>query len=150
MTENKYLSWDEYFMKLAELSAQRSKDPKTKVGATIIDPRTKHILGIGYNGLPLGMDDSTFNWAEVDGFDKNPYVVHAEANAILNSNENIEGSTIYVTMFPCPECAKLMAQKRVSAVVFKEEKFRLKDSGRISEKILNSAGIKIIKYLGEN
>ena len=110
------ISWDEYFMGVALLSSQRSKDPHTKVGACIVN-EDKRIVGIGYNGMPYGCDDKVYPWdndKKADSLDtKYPYVVHAEPNAILNSTSNLKGSTLYVTLFPCNECAKLVIQSGI-------------------------------------
>lgn len=149
MKRENYLSWKAYFMGIAELSAQRSKDPKTQVGSCIINPDNKHILSIGYNGLPHGFNDDEFDWnSNKEDFlaNKNSYVVHAEANAILNSTTNLEGSHIYVTMFPCNECAKLIAQSRIKKVIYKDDKFLHKDQGKVSLKIFEKAGIEIEKF----
>jgi len=105
-----YIDWDTYFMGVALLSAQRSKDPNTQVGACIVD-ENKHIVGTGYNGFPKGCSDEELPWAnnaENPNDNKYPYVVHAEANAILNSTKQLKGATLYVVMFPCNECAKLI------------------------------------------
>ena len=105
-----YLSWDEYFMGIAKLSALRSKDPSTQVGACIVSDDNR-ILSIGYNGAPNGFNDDSFPWdREGNALDtKYLYVCHAELNAILNFRGNkrdLEGSKIYVALFPCNECAK--------------------------------------------
>ena len=98
-----YISWDEYFMGVAKLSSMRSKDPSTQVGACIVDPKSKKILSIGYNGFPNGCDDNVFPWGKTDANQLNNkylYVVHSEANAILNTNNTtIRGCTMYVTLF---------------------------------------------------
>jgi len=151
MKRKDYLKWDEYFMGVAELSAQRSKDPNTQVGACIVDPKNNHILSIGYNGLPKGFSDDDFAWEKSEDFinDKLSYIVHAEANAILNSSSNLEGSEIYVTMFPCNECAKLLSQSGIKKVIYRDEKFLLKKQGPVSMKIFEKAGIEFVKYKGE-
>lgn len=119
------LSTDDYFMTLAVLTAMRSKDPHRQVGAVIVD-RTSRIQGVGYNGFPRGCNDGRFPWARtsLDGnvlHTKYPYVMHAEANAILNKNaESLEGSTLYVTVFPCNECAKTIVQAGIRNVVVLE------------------------------
>ena len=98
------LSWDEYFMGLAHLSALRSKDPNTQVGAAIVDENHR-VVSVGYNGFPKGCSDDVFPW-ERDGealHTKYFYVVHAELNAILNSPRSVAGCTIYVSLFPCNE-----------------------------------------------
>lgn len=110
----KVISWDEYFMGVAALSALRSKDPKRQVGACIINT-DKRIVGIGYNGMPRGLADSADVWAEDT---KLLYVVHAEANAILNSTVSLKDATLYVTKFPCNECAKLIIQSGIKEVVY--------------------------------
>jgi len=122
-----YLEWDDYFMAVAFLSAERSKDPNKQVGACIVN-EDRVILGIGYNGFPRGCADSQLPWAKqsADGNPlgtKYPYVVHAEANALLNKNAvSVQGAKVYVTMFPCNECAKLLIQAGIKEVVYHEGK----------------------------
>lgn len=151
MKREDYIGWEEYFMGVAELSARRSKDPKTQVGACIINPDNKHILSIGYNGLPRGMNDDNISWEDESDFLKNKhtYVVHAEANAILNANTNIEGSSMYITMFPCNECAKLIVQSGVKELFYKDDKFLYKPQGIASKHILTQGGVIIKKYKEE-
>jgi dCMP deaminase len=138
-----YLTWDEYFMGVALLSAQRSKDPSTRVGACIINER-KRIVGIGYNGLPIGCSDDAFPWdREGDFLDtKYPYVCHAELNAILNAiSTDLAGCAIYTTLFPCNECAKVVIQSGITEVVFLEDKYRASDSVKASRRMFDSAGV---------
>ena len=122
-----YLSWDDYFMSLAFLSALRSKDPNKQVGAVITGP-DRVILGIGYNGFPRGCSDHALSWAKKsdDGSPlgtKYPYVCHAEMNAIMNKNAvSLKGASIYVTMFPCNNCAKLLIQAGIKEVIYFEDK----------------------------
>ena len=129
-----YLSWDDYFMALAFLSAQRSKDPNKQVGACIVSP-DRIILGIGYNGFPRGCADSKLPWAKKAASGgalatKYPYVCHAEMNAVLNKNAaSVAGATLYVTMFPCNECSKLLIQAGIGEVVFYEDKQADADGG---------------------
>jgi dCMP deaminase len=148
MKRENYITWDEYFMRIAETSAQRSKDPKTQVGACIVNPDNKHILSIGYNGLPRGFSDDDISWEESEDFmlDKHTYVVHAEANAILNAHQELGGSTLYVSMFPCNECAKLIAQSGIRKVVYSDDKYRHKKKGQASQVILERAGIEVTQY----
>jgi len=143
MKRNNYISWDEYFMGVANLSAKRSKDENSQVGACIVNQRNR-IIGIGYNGLPYGCDDDEFPWIRNGDFleTKYAYVVHAEANAILNSSNDLEGSRIYVTLFPCNECAKLIIQSGIKEVIFLEDKYHDDDIFIASRKLLNAAGIK--------
>ena len=125
--ERSYLSWDDYFMAVAFLSAQRSKDPNKQVGACIVDQKNV-MCGIGYNGFPRGCPDSKLPWAKRSKSGnsletKYPYVCHAEMNAILNKNgASVAGARVYVTMFPCNECAKLMIQAGISEIIFHEDK----------------------------
>ncbi len=138
---NNILTWDEYFMGIAKLSALRSKDPSTKVGACIIN-ESNRIVGIGYNGFPSGCDDSEFPWDRDKGFlgSKYAYVVHAEVNAILNSKQNLDNCILYVSLFPCNECAKMIIQSGIKKVVFEED--RPKEQWDIaSKKLFNAAGV---------
>jgi dCMP deaminase len=122
-----YLPWDDYFMSVAFLSAQRSKDPNKQVGAVIVGPG-KIICGVGYNGFPRGCGDNELPWAKKsrdnDPMDtKYAYVCHAEMNAIMNKNaQNLDGASLYVTMYPCNECAKLVIQSGIKEVVYFEGK----------------------------
>ena len=119
-----YISWDEYFMGIAVLSAMRSKDPSTQVGACIVDER-KRIVSMGYNGFPEGISDDDFPWDrdKPDPLDnKYMYVVHAELNAILNAKADLKGCTIYASLFPCNECAKAIIQSGIRRVVYQAEK----------------------------
>lgn len=139
-----HISWDEYFMGVALLSAKRSKDPNTQVGACIVN-QEKRIVGIGYNGFPYGCNDAIFPWgndkdsAELDT--KYPYVVHAEPNAILNSTTKLTGSTIYVTLFPCNECAKLIIQSGIKKIIYMDDKYRNLPSDIASKRMLDAAGV---------
>ena len=151
MKRDDYISWNEYFMGIAELSAKRSKDPKTQVGACIVDLDSKHVLSIGYNGLPFGFSDDDFEWQKSKEFldNKHTYIVHAEANAILNANQNLEKSIAYVTMFPCNECAKLMVQTGIKEIIFDDDKFLHKEQGQAALEIFKKADIKVFQYKKE-
>jgi dCMP deaminase len=141
------LNWDEYFIGIAALAALRSKDPNSQVGAVIVTPENK-VVGMGYNGFVTGIDESAFSWKREGEWleTKYPYVVHAEANAILNSTtSNLEGCRIYVTLFPCNECAKQIAQKKIKEIVYLEDKYPDSPAGIASRKILKAAGIKTRK-----
>lgn len=136
------LSWDQYFMGLAHLSAKRSKDPSTQVGATIVDSQKK-IVGIGYNGFPSGVSDDEMPWSRDGEFleTKYPYVVHAELNAILNATTKLHGCTIYVSLFPCHECAKAIIQSGIKEIVYECDKYATTDSVVASKRMLNQAGV---------
>ena len=143
-----YLSWEEYFMAIAKLSAMRSKDPSTQVGACIVS-NDNRILSIGYNGAPNGFDDDKFPWSR-EGTNletKYPYVCHAELNAILNSNANsVRDCTIYVSLFPCNECAKAIIQSGIKEVVYMDDKYFNSDNVIASKRMLSSAGVKTRQY----
>lgn len=140
-----YLSWDEYFMALAKLSAMRSKDPSTQVGACIVAADNR-ILSIGYNGAPNGFDDQTFPWERIGTVlnTKYFYVCHAEMNAILNyrgSRKELEGSKIYVDLFPCNECAKLIIQAGISEVIYLSDKYAETDVVIASKMLFDTCGV---------
>ena len=139
------ISWDEFFMRVAVAAKLRSKDPKTQVGACIAD-KDHRILSVGYNGTPAGIDDDEFPWESTGEplTDKHNYVIHAEANAILNyrgSNKDLVGATIYVTLFPCHECAKTLVQAGIGEVVYLDDKYLSTEDGLISRNILDRCGI---------
>lgn len=150
-----HITWDEYFMGVALLSAKRSKDPNTQVGACIINSK-KRIIGIGYNGFPMGCDDNVFPWeskSESELDTKYPYVVHAEANAILNSSAPLEGSTVYVSLFPCNDCAKLIIQSGIKKIIYMDDKYKDQDNNIAARRMLDAAGVKyekMDKYLEVN
>lgn len=138
-----YISWDEYFMGVALLSARRSKDPNTQVGACIVNAKNK-IVGAGYNGLPMGCDDDVFPWAKQGEFleTKYPYVCHAELNAILNNiGMDLQGCKIYTALFPCNECAKAIIQSGITEVIFLSDKYDGSETSQASKKMLDSAGV---------
>lgn len=146
-----YISWDEYFMGVAALSGMRSKDPNTQVGACIVSEDNK-ILSMGYNGFPRGCSDDDFPWGKQleteDPYNaKYLYVTHSELNAILNyRGGSLEGSKLYVTLFPCNECAKAIIQAGIKTVVYKEDKYQDSPSVRASKRMLNAAGVRYYQY----
>lgn len=147
-----YIGWDAYFMGVAELSAKRSKDPNTQVGACIVS-KDKKILSVGYNGAPNGYNDEILPWDREGSFidTKYAYVCHAELNAILNNKgSNLEGSTLYVDLFPCNECAKAIIQCGIKEIVYKSEKYKGSDNNLVSRKLLDECNIKYRKYEKEN
>ena len=146
MKREHVLSWDEYFMGLAHLSALRSKDPSTQVGAVIVDQEHK-VVGIGYNGLPIGCSDDEFPWDREGGMleTKYAFVVHAELNAILNSTRNLHGCTLYVSLFPCNECAKAIIQSGIRKIVYEDDKYATADNVIASKKMLNAAGVELVR-----
>lgn len=148
MKREDYISWDEYFMSVAILSGHRSKDPSTQVGACIVSEDNK-ILSMGYNGLPRGCNDDEFPWArEGDDLDtKYPYVVHSELNAILNyRGGSLDGAKIYVSLFPCNECAKAIIQSGIRTVVYDSDKYHDTPSMQASRRMLDAAGVRYYQY----
>jgi dCMP deaminase len=138
-----YISWDEYFMGVALLSACRSKDPNTQVGACIVNDKNK-IVGAGYNGLPIGCSDDDFPWAKQGEFldTKYPYICHAELNAILNNiGMDLKGCKIYTALFPCNECTKAIIQSGISEVIYLSDKYEGTDVFKASKIMLDKAGI---------
>lgn len=148
-----YISWDEFFMGVAELSAKRSKDPSTQVGACIVDKENK-IVGVGYNGFPRLAEgnnaDELLPWAKTGSSvleTKYIYVCHAELNAICNKNTaSINGCKMFVTLFPCNECTKLMIQSGIKEVIYKDDKYHDSEETIASRKMLDLANIKYIQY----
>lgn len=142
-----YISWDDYFMSIAGVAAMRSKDPSSQVGACIVNKKNR-LVGVGYNGFPSGISDSSLPWAEESEHGelhtKYPYVVPAQINAILNKNaESCSGCTLYCTMFPCNECAKVMIQSGITCVVYLSDKYRDTTSAQASRKMLSYAGVEM-------
>lgn len=140
-----YINWDEYFMAIAVLSAKRSKDPSTQVGACIVDENNR-ILSIGYNGTPNNFDDDIFPWdREGKPLDtKYLYVVHAERNAILNyrgSKKDLENAKVYVDLFPCNECAKEIIQSGIKEVIYLKDKYKDTDEVIASKKLFDTCGV---------
>ncbi len=146
-----YISWDDYFMGIALLSAQRSKDPSTQVGACIIN-KENHIVGVGYNGFPNGCSDDNLPWDREGDFaeTKYPYVVHAEVNAILNNTStSLQGCRIFVALFPCNECAKVIIQSGIKEVIYLSNKYVHTDSIKVSQKLFKDAKIKTRQLVPE-
>ena len=147
MKRNDYLSWEEYFMGLAILSAERSKDPSSQVGACIVDMDNK-IISVGYNGAPLGYDDDKdMTWEREGSFldTKYAYVCHSELNAILNSDVPVKDCKLYVTLFPCNECAKAIIQAGIKEVKYLSDEDIGKTSYTAAKYMLNSTGVETIR-----
>ena len=143
-----YLSWDEYFMGVAMMSGMRSKDPNSQVGACIVSEDNK-ILSMGYNGFPKGCSDDEFPWArEGDSLHtKYFYVTHSELNAILNyRGGSLEGAKLYVSLFPCNECAKAIIQSGIKEVIYDSNKDEGTAAVMASLKMFDSAGVNYHKY----
>lgn len=143
-----YISWDEYFMGVATLSGMRSKDPNTQVGACIVSEEHK-ILSMGYNGFPTGCSDDDFPWAREGEPLENKYfyTTHSELNAILNyRGGSLEGATMYVTLFPCNECAKAIIQSGIREIIYECDKYADTPAVRASKRMLDAAGVTYRKY----
>lgn len=152
MKREDYISWDEYFMGIAMLSAERSKDPSTQVGACIVSEDNR-ILSMGYNGAPRGLsdDDELMSWESEGEFlkKKNTFVCHSELNAILNYRGNLKGAKIYVRLFPCNECAKAIIQAGIKEVIYKDE-YKQNDSAIASRGMFDACGVTYRKYVKTN
>ena len=123
-----YISWDEYFMGVADLSGRRSKDPNTQVGACIVSDDNK-ILSMGYNGFPRGCSDDEFPWGKEE-----------------ETTDPYSAKYLYVTLFPCNECAKAIIQAGIKTIVYKEDKYPDSPSVRASKRMLNAAGVRYYQY----
>lgn len=146
MKRTDYISWENYFMGLAILSARRSKDPKTQVGACIVNDDNK-IISVGYNGAPTGFNDNNIPW-ETDK--KHKYICHAELNAVLNAELSVKNCRMYVTLFPCNECAKMIIQAGIKEVIYLSDKFSGRDDNLIAKEMFDTCDIKYKKYEEEN
>ncbi len=148
MKREDYISWAEYFMAIASLSAQRSKDGSTQVGACIVS-REHKILSLGYNGMPIGCRDDDMPWArEGEALDtKYMYVCHAELNAILNhGGGSLKDAVLYTTLFPCNECAKAIIQSGIAEVVYQSDKYAESDQTVASKRMFDMVGVKYTPY----
>ncbi len=152
MKRKNYLSWEEYFMGLAILSAERSKDPSTQVGACIVDKDNK-IVSVGYNGAPIGYDDDKdMPWEREGSFlnTKYAYVCHSELNAILNSKIKVDGCKLFVTLFPCNECAKVIIQSGIKEFIYLSDKYNGTDENLAAKKMFDVCGVKYREYKKKN
>ncbi|PPE05462.1 deoxycytidylate deaminase [Williamsoniiplasma lucivorax] len=155
MKRKEYLDWKTYFMTVAKASAMRSKDPSTQVGAVVVN-RLQQIVSTGYNGFPRGISDDDFPWEREGDFvnTKYPYVAHAELNAVVASRTDLTGCELYVTLFPCNECAKILIQAGISKIYFMDNKYdnepnviaskRMLDAAQISYELLPDLKIEIL------
>lgn len=144
-----YLSWDEYFMAVALLSGQRSKDPNTQVGACVANTQNK-IVGVGYNGFPWGCSDDELPWAREGSLldTKYPYVCHAELNAVLNSiSRDLSGCRIYVALFPCNECTKVIIQSGIREIIYLSDKYGDTDTIRAAKIMLDKSNTSYRRFI---
>lgn len=142
-----YFSWDETFMQMCKVIAQRSKDPSTQTGACIVNDKNI-IISFGYNGFPRGCGDDKLSWAREGEFcdTKYPFVVHSEENAVLNANASTEEAKIYCTLFPCNECVKVIIQKGIREIIYESDKYHDNKEWVAARKMLDLAGVKYRQY----
>ena len=146
-----YINWDQYFMGVALLAAQRSKDPGSQVGACIVNGDNR-ILSVGYNGMPTGCEDDEMPWSREGGFleSKYAFVCHAELNAILNNGGgSLKGARLYATLFPCNECAKAIIQSGIREVIYLSDKYADTDAVIASKRMFRMAGVALRQYRPE-
>jgi dCMP deaminase len=141
------ISWDECWMRMAHLIAERSKDPSTQAGAVVVN---KHniVIGVGYNGWPRGIEAEDLPWEREGDFEdtKYAYVCHAEENAIYNANNSTENCKIYCTLFPCNECAKTIIQNGIKEVVYESDKYADTPGVRASKRMFKLAVVSFRNY----
>lgn len=146
------ISWDECFMRIAHVIAERSKDPSTQVGA-VLTTKDNIVVGLGYNGFPRGIDDDMLPWERDNTLPlhetKYAYICHAEENAVYNSNNITKGTKIYCTLFPCNECAKTLIQNGIEEIIYEGDKYNETPACIASFKMFNAAGIKVRQYICE-
>lgn len=136
------INWDDYFMSIAYISSLRSKDPRTRVGACIVN-RNNRIISTGYNGMPNGCEDNKMPWNLGEGLEnKHLYVVHAELNALLHAKIDLTGCILYTTLFPCNECAKAIVQSGISEIVYLSDKYKDREQFMASKYIFNTVMVK--------
>lgn len=142
-----YISWDECFMRMAHVIAERSKDPSTQAGAVIADEHNV-VKGLGYNGFPRGVDNGDFPWERTGDFldTKYAYVCHGEENAIYNANGSVRGAKIYCTLFPCNECAKSIIQNGITEVVFESDKYHEVPAFVAARRMFDAAGVQCRQF----
>ena len=148
MKRKDYISWYDYFMGVSYLSGMRSKDPNTQVGACIVSEDNK-ILSMGYNGFPTGCHDEDFPWEREGEFTevKYAYVTHSELNAILNyRGGSLKGAKLYVSLFPCNECAKAIIQSGITTVIYADDKYSGTPSDLAAKRMFDAAGVSYYQY----
>ena len=146
-----YFSWDETFMQICRVIAQRSKDPNTQTGACIVN-NDNIIIGLGYNGFPRGCDDNKLPWSREGEFGdkKYAYVVHAEANAMFNTSSDTRGAKLYCYLFPCNECAKITIQLGIKEIIYESDKYHDDPQWQAARRMLDLANIKYRQYTPKN
>jgi dCMP deaminase len=145
------ITWDECFMRIAHVIADRSQDPSTQAGAVIVNEKNI-VVGVGYNGWPRGIKSESLPWEREGDFEntKYAYVCHAEENAVYNANNSTEKCKIYCTLFPCNECAKTIIQNGIKEVVYESDKYADVPAFRASKKMLKLAKVSLRQYISNN
>ncbi len=143
----KAISWDECFMRMAHVIAERSKDPSTQAGSVIAD-QNNVVVGLGYNGMPRGVEGDMFPWGREGDFlnTKYAYVCHSEENAIYNANNSTKNCKIYCTLFPCNECVKAIIQNGINEVIYESDKYHEQDIWIAARRMLDAANVKYRQY----
>ena len=146
----KRISWDECFIRMAHLIAERSQDPSTQTGAVVVNQQNV-VLGLGYNGWPRGIENKDLPWGREGSYEntKYAYVCHSEENAIYNANIKVEGAKIYCTLFPCNECTKTIIQNGIKEVIYESDKYADLPAYKASKKMLKLAKVSIRQFLDE-
>ena len=141
------ISWDECFMRMAHIIAERSKDPYTQAGAVVVMPNNV-VVGVGYNGFPRGIDNNALPWDKEGKLEdtKYAYICHAEENAIYNANNTTQNCKIYCTLFPCNECVKTIIQTGIREVVYESDKYAETPMVKASKRMLKLLKIPIRQY----
>ena len=142
------ISWDECFMRMAHVIAERSKDPSTQAGAVVVD-QNNVVLGLGYNGWPRGIEADALPWNREGSVleTKYAYVCHAEENAVYNSHSKPISAKVYCTLFPCNECAKTIIQNGIQEVIYESDKYKDVDIFIVGKKLFDLSGVKYRQYI---
>lgn len=136
---NTRISWDKYFMNIADVVKTRSLDPKTQVGAVLVSLKDNRIISTGYNSICAGMDDSLIDWTDREYVHQ--IVIHAETNAVLYAQSKFEDAILYSTLSPCKDCIKLLSATKIRKIIYKDE---YKDIEYV-KKLCQFFGIEFIK-----
>jgi dCMP deaminase len=144
------LSWSDLRMLQAVLIAQRSPDPNTCVGAIVV--KDNKMISEGYNGAPRGIHPCQMPWEREGEYEDTKYawVTHAELNAILNARQNLKETSIFCTLFPCPECLKAIINAGITEVFYLDDKYIETNAGKVSTKMAELVDLKIKKYKWES
>ncbi len=136
------MSWHEYYLQIAEITAKKSKDPSSQVGCVIVDPNNK-IVSTGFNGFVAGCDETQMTYERPMKYN---LIIHAEMNALMFANQSVKGCTVYVTHHPCDNCFKHLLQAGIKQVYYKSksviERFS-QDQLEAIDKLQKATGVNI-------